>query len=124
MKSAIKQIYEKQLGYRESEYDEKEYLEMKEEYCKAYEALEETLNEEQKKMLTELFDCEGGERARWNFCLSKTAFVRAYGWELNYAKKKNKIFVCQVNLLDRRFFIPYNRKVNGRFALFTAVGYL
>lgn len=74
MKSAIKQIYEKQLGYRESEYDEKEYLKVKEEYCKAYEALEETLNEEQNKMLTELFDCEGDVAGALEFLSFKDGF--------------------------------------------------
>lgn len=74
MKSTIKQIYEKQLGHREMEYDDKEYLDVKEEYCKAYEALEETLNEEQKEMLSELFICEGSVEGALEFLSFKDGF--------------------------------------------------
>lgn len=74
MKSTIKRIYDKELGYREMEPDDEEYRESKKEYGKAYEALEATLNEEQKKLLSELFDCEGGVEGALEFLSFQDGF--------------------------------------------------
>ncbi len=60
MESVIKKIYERRLGYPRSISNDKEYQEVKNNYDKAYQTLENTLNEEQKKMLSDLFVC-GGE---------------------------------------------------------------
>lgn len=74
MTSTIKKIYDKELGYHENIPDDKEYQERKEEYDKAYEALEETLNDEQKKMLSELYVCEGGVEGALEFLSFKDGF--------------------------------------------------
>ncbi len=55
MESIIKKIYDKELGYKESVPKDVDYQEARNEYIMAYEALEKTLNEEQKNMLSELF---------------------------------------------------------------------
>ena len=55
MKSTIKKIYEKELGYHEMKPNDKEYLETEKEFNKAYDALKETLNEEQEKLLNEFY---------------------------------------------------------------------
>lgn len=74
MKSTVKQIYEKQLGYQETERDDREYRERREEYNKAYEALEATLNKEQQEMLSELFICEGGVEGTLQYLSFKDGF--------------------------------------------------
>ena len=74
MKSTAKQIYEKELGYRETEYDDKEYRERKNEYDRVYEELDATLNQEQKKMLSELFICEGGVEDALQYLSFKDGF--------------------------------------------------
>ena len=74
MKSTNKQIYEKELGYQEKERDDKEYRERKEEYNKAYDALDATLTKEQKDMLSELFICEGGVEDALEYLSFKDGF--------------------------------------------------
>ena len=74
MQSTVKQIYEKHLGYRETERDDKEYRERKEEYNKAFEMREATLNKEQKEMLSELFICEGGVEDALEYLSFKDGF--------------------------------------------------
>lgn len=74
MESTIKKIYEKELGYSEKIPDDQEYRECKEEYDRVYDALELTLNEEQKKMLSELYVCEGGVEGALEFLSFKDGF--------------------------------------------------
>ncbi len=74
MESTIRKIYEKELGYRESEPEDKEYLECREGYCKAYETLDITLNEEQKKMLSELYVYGGSVESALEFLSFKEGF--------------------------------------------------
>lgn len=74
MESIIKKIYDKELGYKESIPTDEEYQEARKEYNNAYETLEETLNEEQKKMLSELFLCEGGVQGSLEFLSFKDGF--------------------------------------------------
>ena len=74
MKSTIQQIFARELGYRVTKYDDKEYLERKAEYDKAYEALEATLNESQKGMLSELFLRESGVESAVEFLSFKYGF--------------------------------------------------
>jgi len=57
----------KRIGFRESEPEDIEYLEGRQEYNKAYETLDNTLNEEQKKMLSELYVYGGGAESALNF---------------------------------------------------------
>lgn len=56
MESTLKKIFYKQLGNRETlpEEDE-EYNEINEKFNKAYEALDNSLNEEQRELLSELY---------------------------------------------------------------------
>ena len=74
MESTIKKIYDKELGYRNNIPDDQEYRECKEEYDKVYDALEVTLNEEQKKMLSELYVCEGGVEGALEYLSFKDGF--------------------------------------------------
>lgn len=89
MESTIRKIYDKELGYREKEFDDEEYQENKGEYYRAYEALEETLNEAQKKMLSELFVCGGGVQGAVEFLSFKDGFIAGVrlGIELCEEKK-------------------------------------
>ena len=59
MESTIRKIYEKRIGFRESEPEDIEYLEGRQEYNKAYETLDNTLNEEQKKNAFRSCICTG-----------------------------------------------------------------
>ena len=59
MQSTIEKIFNKELGYRETAPTDKEYQEANKEYCKAYEALEKTLNKKQSELLSDLFLAEG-----------------------------------------------------------------
>lgn len=74
MESTIRKIYEKELGYHEKVPDDKEYQKCKQEYNKAYEALEETLSAEQKQLLSELYACEGGVEWELEFLSFKDGF--------------------------------------------------
>lgn len=64
----------KRIGFRESEPEDKEYLECREGYCKAYETLDITLNEEQKKMLSELHVYGGSVESALEFLSFKEGF--------------------------------------------------
>ena len=74
MESIIKKIYDKELGYKESVPKDVDYQEARNEYIMAYEALEKTLNEEQKNMLSELFLCEGGVQSSLEYLFFKDGF--------------------------------------------------
>ena len=74
MKSAVRQIYDKELGYRETEREDKEYRKGRDKYNKAYETLEATLNREQKQMLEELFVCESEVEGALEYLSFKDGF--------------------------------------------------
>ncbi len=74
MSSVIEKIFYKELGYRETVPDDKEYREREEEFDKAYEALEKTLNDTQKDLLSELYLSEGGVEGVSDFLYFKDGF--------------------------------------------------
>ena len=62
------------MGYKEKERDDKEYRERQEEYNQAYEALDATLNKEQREMLSELYICGGGVEGALQYLSFKEGF--------------------------------------------------
>ena len=61
MSNIFEDFYYKKLGRIESQPKEnEEYCKCREEYDKAYETLEQTLDENQKKLLDEIFFCGAG----------------------------------------------------------------
>ncbi|MDE6058986.1 MAG: hypothetical protein K2G44_02985 [Clostridia bacterium] len=60
MKSIFEDFYYKKLGRNEMKPKDREYLESLEEYEKAYETLEQTLDETQKKLLDDVFFSSAG----------------------------------------------------------------
>lgn len=59
MKSIIEKIFFKELGFRERIPEDGKYQQANDNLCEAYEALEKTLNREQKELLSNLYDCMG-----------------------------------------------------------------
>lgn len=74
MDTIIKKIFERRFGYQQSNPNDKEYQEAKSNYDEVFEALENTLNEEQKKMLSDLFICEGEVQGVVEFLAFKKGF--------------------------------------------------
>ena len=60
MKKISEEIFYKEVGFHELCPKDEEYQKRRKEYCDAYDALNDTLNSEQKKMLGEIFVCGGG----------------------------------------------------------------
>ena len=74
MDSIVKKIFNKELGYHEFAPKNKEYQEAYEEYCKCYETLEATLNEDQQNLLSDLYLSEGSVQGALEFIFFKEGF--------------------------------------------------
>ena len=74
MKSIFEDFYYKKLGHSEMQPKDEEYSKCREEYDEAHDKLEETLNEEQKKLLDNLFWAHAGLMAVLEYLSYKDGF--------------------------------------------------
>jgi len=90
MSSAIKKIFDKKLGCREERPDDKTYQKRLEEHNKAYESLRDVLNDEQKKLLSDLFLAECGVEDASDFVYFKDGFFAGLRLGIEMCEAENK----------------------------------